>query len=172
MMKSHPGFATLATMLSRSLRALYADRDWAGHLRFVRASYRPTWREPSGQALVEFALVMPVLTVVCAVLMQLGILFMVYLNLLHLTRDVTRWLVVHPDNTDAQVEAYIQANLPSGLVWSNFTFDFTSSDHGAWPWDPNCTSLNTSGECSDRSPGAQQRVGLVYDGSAHVILPT
>ena len=48
------------------------------------------------QALVEFALVMPVLVGIVAVLFQMGFLFVAYVSLLHATRDVGRWLAVHP----------------------------------------------------------------------------
>src|SRR3954465_7504308 len=133
-------------------------------------------RGQTGQALVELALIMPLLVFVFAALIQFGILFMVYLNILHLTRDVARWLAVNPDKTDAQVQTYTQTNLPSGLTWSNFTFTFPSGDttpeKDSWPWWPNCAALNASNQCGSRVSGqTMQRVSLNYDATPHVILP-
>ena len=119
---------------------------------------------------------LPLLVFVFAALIQFGILFMVYLNLLHLTRDVGRWLAVNPDNTDAQVQTYIQTNLPSGLTWANFSFTFSGSDASAekdtWPWWPQCTALNASNQCASRISGqTMQRISLNYDATSHIILP-
>jgi Flp pilus assembly protein TadG len=47
-----------------------------------------------GQALVELALIMPLLVGVVAVLFQTGVLFLSYLSLVHASRDVGRWLAV------------------------------------------------------------------------------
>jgi Flp pilus assembly protein TadG len=124
-----------------------------------------------GQALVELAFVLPVLFGVSVVLLQVGVLFMVYLNLVHATRDVGRWLAVHPDTDDAALQTYILNNLPSNISSTGLTFDFSSADPNDWPWSPRCQSLST-GRCATRVSGAPQRVGLAYDVAPHVFLPT
>src|ERR1044072_854122 len=53
-----------------------------------------------GQALVELAIVMPILVGIVAVLFLLGILFVAYLSLVHEMRDVGRWAAVHPNTVD------------------------------------------------------------------------
>jgi hypothetical protein len=114
---------------------------------------------------------MPMLVAIFAVLLQIGILFMVFLNLLHVTRDTARYLSVHPDQTDAQVQTYVQSHVPSYLVWSNFSFSFASADTNDWPWYPNCVALNAAGRCASRPTYEQQRVALVYDVASHILLP-
>lgn len=132
------------------------------------------WRTRSNsQALVEFALTLPMLFGVIVALFQLCILFVVYIALLHSTRDVTRWLVVHPDSTDAEVEAYIRANLPSVVAAANLDFSglssATSSDR---PWDPTCPALDGNLRCSSRISGSKQEVALTYNAAPHIFLPT
>jgi hypothetical protein len=163
---------------------------WSGAngsgLRFL-ARYRTRTavrgRTPA-QALTELAFLMPLLVVVFAALIQFGLLFVVYLNVLHLTRDVGRWLVAHPDKTDQEVIAYIQANVPTGLDYANFHLDATASfpagNTTAWPWYPNCPARSATGECvsgaangpQDRSTGLRQRISLTYDATPHILLPT
>lgn len=115
---------------------------------------------------------LPMLFGVSIVLFQMGILFMVYLNLVHASRDVGRWLAVHPDSTDAQVQAYVQANLPTNLIPSALSFSFTALDPNEWPWSPRCQVLDASGRCGARATGSAQRVALTYDVAPHVFLPT
>src|SRR3954468_1891134 len=57
-------------------------------------------RRRDGQALVELAMVMPILVGIVAVLFQFGILFVAYLSLVHEMRDVGRWAAVHPNTLD------------------------------------------------------------------------
>ena len=134
------------------------------------ASWRQNARRAPSQSLVEFALVMPLLVVIFAVLLQFGILFMVYLNIMHITRDTARWLSVHPDNTDATVQAYVLGHLPTYLVAANFTWSFAGAS-STWPWSPNCTALS-SGQCTTRTALSQQRVSFNYNAVPHVLLPT
>src|ERR1700730_16080517 len=55
---------------------------------------------PQGQALVELAIVMPLLIGIVATLFQFGILFIAYLSMVHEMRDIGRWVAVHPDSID------------------------------------------------------------------------
>src|SRR5882762_3193987 len=52
------------------------------------------------QSLVEFAIIVPLMVGIVAVLFQLGILFIAYLSLVHETRDIGRFVAVHPDMID------------------------------------------------------------------------
>src|SRR5205085_1296113 len=52
------------------------------------------------QSLVELAIIMPMLVGLIAVLFQFGILFISYLSLVHATRDIARFVAVHPDTID------------------------------------------------------------------------
>src|ERR1700694_1753082 len=115
----------------------------------------------SGQALVEFALVFPIMVGMVAVIFQLAILFINYLAIVHVGRDVGRWLAVHPDTTDTALTAYVTGDLPSEISASHFTVSAT----------PGCTAL-VAGHCASRSSGTQQKVTLTYDASGSVFLPT
>lgn len=124
------------------------------------------------QALVEFAFVMPVLFGLTTALLQMGIIFMVYLAMIHSTRDVARWLAVHPDTTDADVETYIAGHLPSILIPGRLDFTaLSSSDPQARPWAPTCASLDSNGRCASRPAGSAQTIALTYDAAGHLFLP-
>ena len=114
-----------------------------------------------GQALVEFALVFPIMVGMVAVIFQLAILFVSYLAVVHAGRDVGRWLAVHPDTTDAALTAYVNGDLPSEINSSHLTVLAI----------PGCPAL-VSGHCTSRSSGMQQKVSLLYDASGSVFLPT
>lgn len=133
------------------------------------AAARPAHGVPAhrhrGQSLVELALVMPMFFGMVVVLFQWGVLFMTYQSLVHATRDVGRWLAVHPDSTDAEIQAYILSHLPANLAPSSI--DFTSS-----PWTPACAARDAANRCASRVTGAAVRVGLLYDASPHVFLPS
>src|ERR1700680_2451490 len=118
-------------------------------------------RTGHGQALVEFALVFPIMVGMVAVIFQLAILFVSYLAIVHAGRDVGRWLAVHPDTTDTALTAYVNGDLPSEINSSHLTVSAT----------PGCPSLS-AGHCTSRTSGAQQKVSLIYDASGSVFLPT
>ncbi|HZT06824.1 MAG TPA: TadE/TadG family type IV pilus assembly protein [Chloroflexota bacterium] len=69
-----------------------------------------------GQALVEFALMLPIIVFFGLALLQLIILFLTYLSVLNITRDAARWVAVHPHNTDDTNIAQIVARIPSNLT--------------------------------------------------------
>ena len=132
-------------------------------------------RKPRGQALVELALVMPLLLGIVAVLFQFGILLVTYLSLMHITRDVGRWLVVHPDTFDSAVRAHVQADLPS--VISPSSVQMGAPNFGTYPGalfvelSMTCTTL-TNNHCASRPQGSAQHVTLTYDASGRFILPS
>src|SRR3981081_2126561 len=86
-------------------------------------------RKLKGQALVELAIVMPILVGIIAVLFQLGILFVAYLSLVHEMRDIGRWAAVHPDTIDGatcsdagSLFAQVCADAPSVIDTSKLAF--------------------------------------------------
>jgi Flp pilus assembly protein TadG len=136
-------------------------------LGLLQSRRRRAWRHAetggplSGQALVEMALVLPILVGVILVLFQLGILFMVYLAVIDTTRGTTRWLVKNPDTTDASLQTHIQNNLPTLLVYSNLTMT---------P-NPACASL-TANACASRVNQQPQEISSTYNVSSNIFLPT
>src|SRR3954454_6518893 len=79
-----------------------------------------------GQALVELALTLPILLGIVAVLFQFGIIFVSYLSIVHETRDVGRWIAVHPDDkSDADLLIMAKANAPQVINPSNLNLTVT-----------------------------------------------
>ncbi len=113
------------------------------------------------QALVELGLVMPLLVGIVAVLFQFGVLFVIYLSLVHATRDVGRWMAVHPDATDAQFQAYVTADMPSTISGASLTAQAL----------PGCPSLS-NGVCPARPAGSALHIRMSYDLTQSVFLPT
>jgi len=60
---------------------------------------------------------MPLLVGLIAVLFQFGILFITYLGLVNMGRDLDRWLAVHPDTTDVAVLQHVTADLPNSVMF-------------------------------------------------------
>jgi Flp pilus assembly protein TadG len=105
-------------------------------------------RQTRGQALVELALIMPLLVGVLVVLLQFGILFVTHLSIVHMGRDVARWISVHPDVRDA--------------------------DPGSWtvtPWacDTSPTTISTT---ADRTESENDIIDYIRLNRPAVIAPT
>lgn len=121
---------------------------------------RPASSASRAQALVELALVMPLLVGIAAVLFQLGTLFIIYLSLVHATRDIGRWISVHPDTTDAAFQAYVTADMPTTIDGRNLIAEVT----------PACPSLS-NGRCAARPARATLRIRMSYDASSSIFIP-
>jgi hypothetical protein len=120
------------------------------------------------QALVELALVMPILVGIVAVLFQFGILFIAYLAMVHETRDIGRYVAVHPDPIDGASCATVGSswkqvcdNAPAVIDSTRVTPTFL----------PACAALAT-GRCTARVTGTQQKITLAYNASNLFFLPT
>jgi Flp pilus assembly protein TadG len=117
-------------------------------------------RKQEGQALVELALYVPIMLSFSLFCLQVALIFFAYLSVLNASRDVGRWLAVHPHTLDATTIATIRSRLPSGL--DSDALEITIS--------PTCTTLVT-GKCPNRPVGARLAVTMTYDAAGHVILP-
>lgn len=97
-------------------------------------------RRESGQAMVEFALVLPVLLIVLLAILRFGLLFENYLTLTDAVRSGARTLAIGRGTANACTPANAQIQASAGsLKLANLTIDtptFTSPD--------SCTAL-TSG---------------------------
>lgn len=132
-------------------------------------------RKRGGQAVVEMALVMPLLLGIVAVLFQFGILFIAYLSMVHEMRDVARWAAVHPDTIDGSSCSTLGSlwehaclDAPSVVAASNITLSAIAGSDGV---TRSCASL-TSGRCASRPVGTELRLRLVYDATSIVFLPS
>jgi Flp pilus assembly protein TadG len=136
--------------------------------------FRALTAHTRSQSLVEFALTLPILFSMTVTLFQFGIIFLIYLAMIHSTRDVARWMVVHRDTVDSDVQAHIQGNMPTVLIPSSFNFTgLNSATSSNWPWNPKCASLDaTTRRCETRQTGSPQEVALRYDAGNQIFLPT
>jgi TadE-like protein len=146
-----------------------------------RLRHRFGQRSNRAQALVELALVMPLLVGLVAVLLQFGVLFISYLSLVHATRDIARFVAVHPDTIDGAPtpptspcdSAYTPPN-PS--LWLHVcTYDVPSVIDKLKIKDlplasPACTALDANGHCP-RATGSSITINMSYDSSSSIFLP-
>lgn len=111
-------------------------------------------RNKKGQALIEFALLTPLLLLMIFVFLQLGILLNIYISLNNIARDGARYAAVNPD-TDSVITTYIQSKLPAQVNQSYLTISYSPSQGS-----------------SSRIKGKPISVGLSYNFSTKVFLPT
>jgi len=142
------------------------------HLRFKE-------RKDRAQALVELALVMPLLLGLVAILLQFGVLFISYLSLVHATRDIARWVAVHPDTIDGRPTAGNPpcAAPPNNSMWDHICDNDVPSvinrnNIQDLPLaSPACASLDANGHCP-RPTGSAITINMSYDASSNIFLPT
>jgi Flp pilus assembly protein TadG len=142
-----------------------------------------------GQALVEFAITLPLFMVFVFVTIELALLFVAYYSETRMARETTRWLAVHSRTTnDDELAAHVQSTMLSGLITGvptrlvtgdattqseykvgNMTIDFT-------PCMPYLDVNNAAGTgvCThtDRVAGATLSVQMSYDARPMLFLPT
>jgi Flp pilus assembly protein TadG len=114
-----------------------------------------------GQALLELGLIMPVLLIFSMTVTQLGILFLTYLSVMDSSRDIARWVVVHPHVTDATTIAQVKSRLPANLNPNNLTVAMS----------PACAAL-VNGKCPNRNVGDRITFTLTYDATPVIFLPS
>jgi hypothetical protein len=134
-------------------------------------------RRAPAQALVELALVMPILLGIVAVLFQFGILFVAYLSIVHETRDIGRFVAVHPDTVDglgAATCATAMAASPTTLMGQVCadTPSVVDPDSVTPLFNPACVTLSGAGHCTSRPSAQRMQVTLSYDASKIIFLPS
>jgi len=114
------------------------------------------------QALVELALVLPILLGIVAVLFQFGIIFVSYLSIVHETRDVGRWIAVNPDaKSDVDLEIMAKANAPQVINTSYLHLTVT----------PACGTPKPA-HCPSRATAATVTLHMTYDITNSLFLPS
>lgn len=117
-------------------------------------------RTEAGQSLVELAMILPLFLFFVLVCLQLAFVYYAYLSTLNSGRDISRWLAVHANTTDAAATAAIKARLPSGMDPTKLTVAI----------NPACPAL-TQGRCPSRPVGSRLTLTLAYDASGALFLP-
>jgi Flp pilus assembly protein TadG len=135
-------------------------------------------RQHKGQALVEFALVLPVFVVLVFVTIQLALLFVAYYSETRMARETARWLAIHASSADDVVATHVQTTMLPGLITGTpgaplgdnvnakvlvgrMTVTYTACGTST----PPCTESN-------RAPGATLYVDMSYDISSLLFLPS
>src|SRR5713226_8073823 len=118
------------------------------------------------QSLVEFAIILPLLVGIISVLFQFGILFVAYLSLVHETRDIGRYVAVHPDTVDGDC-------VTTGTLWKQVCDDAPAvidPTRVTAAFSPACSVLS-SNKCTLRTSGTQMQITLTYNASSIIFLP-
>jgi Flp pilus assembly protein TadG len=111
-----------------------------------------------GQSLVELAIITPIMVGIIAVLFQFGILFVAYLSVVHSTRDIGRWLAVHPDTTDSAAVTYARGDMPPVI----------DSTQASFTVSPSCMST----PCTARTAYSPLTLTVSYNASSIFFLPS
>lgn len=111
-------------------------------------------KKNKGQAMIEFALIMPLVILTVFVFLQLGLLFNSYLILNHLAREGARYGAVNSDY-DSDITTYVQSIIPSTINQNNLTISISPSEGD-----------------STRTRGNPITITLTYDFSDNTFLPT
>lgn len=122
---------------------------------------RPPLPAAPGQAMVEFALTMPIFLLWLFVTIQLSLMAVQSYSVVQVTRESARWLATRPDTTDTAVRDHIRANALSLDPNRFYTLDPL----------PACPSLS-GGRCPGRSPGSVITLVIHYDARNLIFLPT
>jgi len=119
--------------------------------------------DATGQALVEFALMVPLFLFTMLVTLQFALFFMMYFNVIQVTRETARWVAVYPNTTDATVAARARELARPGMRAGAFVSVTVT---------PSCPTLDGGGKCPSRTPSEPVTVEILYDASHVVFLPT
>ena len=125
-------------------------------------------RSSRGQALVEFALVLPVLLILTMLIIQYGIIFYTSLSLTNLSREGARFAATQPASSDSSVISTQQSSIntrmanvaPSNIAWSDVSSTITYYD------------ASSGSEISTPAAGALVGVSLTYNMSNKLFLPS
>ncbi len=120
------------------------------------------------QSLVEFAIILPLLVGIITVLFQFGILFVAYLSLVHETRDIGRYVAVHPDTIDGGCAT-------AASLWKQVCDDAPAVIDNTLvtaAFSPACAALNAQNKCASRTAGVQMQITLTYNASSIIFLPS
>lgn len=119
-------------------------------------------RREEGQAILEMALLLPLIAFFVMTAMQIALVAYAYLGVTNATREGIRWIAIHPDTLDSVTTSTIKAGLPSTLDPAKLTVAV----------GPACASLDAqTGKCPNRSAGTQLSLTLTYDASSLQLFP-
>lgn len=122
-------------------------------------AFRNNKKRKNGQALAEFALLVPVLLLLVIGTIQFGMILYSYISVIQLTREGTRWVAVNASKTDSEITTYITGIAPATLTRSNIAVSVSPSYAG--------------GQIpSGRYTGNTVSVGIRYSLQGKLFIPT
>ena len=110
-----------------------------------------------GQALVEFALVLPVLLILCMLIIQYGVIFYTTISLTNLSREGARYAATAPV-ADDPIKTRMRDVLPGNIVWSDIQNNISITANPS-----NSRSVNSGGLIT---------VQITYDMRKKLFLPS
>ncbi len=139
-------------------------------------------RRQASQALVEFALALPLFVVFVFSVIQLSLMFIWFYSQTSVVRDTARWVAVHPNSSDSAVAAYVQQTLLPGMLGGSpslvsagsTTADTAYQVGNMRMWFTPCLPGGNPTVCTHprRAAGATLRVQMSYDMANVLVLPS
>jgi hypothetical protein len=131
--------------------------------------------------MTEFALTIPLFTLLVFVTIELGFLFVWYYSEVVLTQQSARWLAIHTASTDdSAFAAHLQATLLPGMIGGTPTVSQTGTSALPAIWTIGnltaeftpCVISGTQCTHANRQPKTSLYVQLTYDANAILFLPS
>jgi Flp pilus assembly protein TadG len=135
-----------------------------------------------GQALVEFALTLPLFALFVFVVIQISVVFVAYYSETRMARETGRWLAVNRNASDLQVAQHVQNTMLPGLASGtpSLTTGGNSTQDTVYlvgkmtlTFSPCYKTGSSSGGCDhlQRTPATTSHVQMSYDVSNLLFLP-
>ncbi len=135
-------------------------------------------RQEKGQALVEFAFVLPLFVLFVFTTVQLSLVFVAYYSETRMARETARWLAVHSSSTDLEVAQHVQSTMLPGLVNGAPGTSAGDTTNAQYPVGNMTVTYSACGAISPpcvavaRAPGATLYVDMSYDVRNLLFLPS
>ena len=136
-------------------------------------------RRSSGQALTEFAVVLPLFMLFIFTVIQLSLVFIEYYSETRMARETSRWLAVNPNALDTDVAQHVSNTMLPGMKNGAISADSSSNSTDAYyhvgNLDVKFTACgSTTAPCTNtaRNSGLSVYVEMTYNPSNVIFLPT
>jgi Flp pilus assembly protein TadG len=139
---------------------------------------RTPGRREGGQALVEFALALPLFAMFVFCVIELSLVLVSYYSETRMARESARWLAVNGSNSDDQVAAHVQNTMLPGLIAgtpSVISDDNVTAVYQVGKMRVQFTACGAATPpCTNalRAPGTTLYVEMNYDVANLLFLPT
>jgi Flp pilus assembly protein TadG len=135
-------------------------------------------RRAGGQALVEFALTLPLFALFVFCVIELSLVLVSYYSETRMARETARWLAVNGKTTDDQVAAHVQSTMLPGLISgapSVISDDNTTAIYNVGKMKVTfmaCGASTLPCTATNRAAGTTLYVEMSYDVANLLFLPT